>query len=191
MNRKDSTQILMEEEVSDLNSVVISARKLKEKTLGNNTKSKFIGHLFYYEQLGKEMGIRINIGNRQNFVDSFSFNISYNRFSVKSFFRLNMYKIVNGKPSENVLKENIIIPVSAKQTGRITTNLQDFKIVLTEDVIVTLEWIDTEGQIKPTEALVISVGLFTGGTYEHESKEAKMRKRLKGFGLGFTLDVTR
>jgi len=37
--------------------------------------------------------------------------------------------------------------------------------------------------------LVISVGLFTGGVYERNSKEAKMRKRLKGMGLGFTMDV--
>ncbi len=188
-NKKNGIQVNLEEEVAELKEVVVTAKKWKKKTLGNNTKSTFIGHLFYYEQLGKEMGIRMNVGRRPTFVDSFNFHISYNRFSAKSFFRLNMYKIKNGKPDENVLKENIIISVEPKQTGMISTNLRAYDIVLTEDVITTLEWVDNEGEIKPTEALIVSVGLLTGGTYERGSKESKMKKKLKGMGLGFTMDV--
>lgn len=111
LNKKGNIAINLEEEISELNEVVVTARKWKKKTLGNKTKSTFIGHLFYYEQLGKEMGIRMNVGRRPMFVDDFNFHISYNRFSAKSFFRLNMYKIVNGKPSDNILKRNIIISV--------------------------------------------------------------------------------
>ena len=96
---------------------------------------------------------------------------------------------VNGKPTENILKNNIIIGVEPKQTGMITTDLKGYDIVLTEDVLVTLEWIDSEGEVKPTEALIVSVGLLTGGTYERNSKEAKMKKKLKGMGLGYTMDV--
>ena len=129
------------------------------------------------------------LGRRPNFVESFNFHISYNRFSAKAFFRLNMYKMVNGKPTENILKKNIIIGVEPKQTGMITTDLKAYDIVLTEDVLVTLEWIDSEGEVKPTEALIVSVGLLTGGTYERNSKEAKMKKKLKGMGLGYTMDV--
>ena len=189
LNQKNGLQISLEEEILALTEVVVTAKKWKKKILGNKTKSTFIGHLFYHEQLGKEMGIRMNVGRRPNFVDSFNFHISYNRFSAKAFFRLNMYKIVNGKPSENILKNNIIIAIEPKQTGTITTNLEAYDIVLSEDVIVTLEWIDNEGEIKPTEALIVSVGLITGGTYERGSKESKMKKKLKGMGLGFTMDV--
>lgn len=189
LNKKGNIEINLEEENSQLNEVVVTARKWKKKTLGNKTKSTFIGHLFYYEQLGKEMGIRMNVGRRPTFVDDFNFHISYNRFTSKSFFRLNMYKIVNGKPSDNILKRNIIISVEPNQTGMITTNLKEYDIVLTEDVIVTLEWVDNEGEVKPAEALVISVGLLTGGTYVRDSKESTMRKKLKGMGLGFTMNV--
>lgn len=189
LNQKGNIQISLEEEISELNEVVVTAKKWKKKTLGNKTKSSFIGHVFYYEQLGKEMGIKMNVGIKPAFVDDFNFHISYNRFSAKSFFRLNLYKIVNGKPLENILKDNVIIPVEAKQTGIISTNLKDYDIVLTEDVMVTLEWIDNEGEINPTEALVISVGLLTGGTYQRSSKQANMKKVLKGMGLGFTMDV--
>lgn len=189
LNKKGSIEVNLEEEISELNEVVVTARKWKKKTLGNKTKSTFIGHLFYHKQLGKEMGIKMNVGRRPTFVDDFNFHISYNRFSAKSFFRLNMYKIVNGKPSDNILKSNIIIPVEPKQTGLVTTSLKKYDIVLTEDVIVTLEWVDNEGEVKPTEGLVISVGLLTGGTYERESKESTMKKKLKGMGLGFTMNV--
>ena len=181
--------IEMQEDISELNEIVLRSKVWKHKALGNNTKSTFIGHLFYYQQLGKEMGIRMNVGKKPLFVDTFNFHISYNRFSAKSFFRLNMYRIVNGKPTDNILQQNIIIPVEANQTGTISTDLSEYNIVLTEDVITTLEWIDNEGEIQPTEALVISVGLMTGGTYERNSKQARMKKKLKGMGLGFTLDV--
>ncbi len=189
LNKKGNIEVNLKEEISELNEVVVTAKKWKNKVLGNKTKSTFIGHLFYYEQLGKEMGIRMNVGRKPTFVDDFNFHISYNRFSAKSYFRLNMYKIVNGKPSDNILKNNIIISVEPKQTGMISTNLKEYDIVLTEDVIVTLEWVDNEGEIKPTEALIISVGLLTGGTYERGSKESKMKKKLKGMGLGFTMNV--
>ena len=189
LNKKGEIEVNLEEEISELNEVVVTARKWKKKTLGNKTKSTFIGHIFYYEQLGKEMGIKMNVGRKPTFVDDFNFHISYNRFSAKSFFRLNMYKIVNGKPSENILKSNIIISVEPKQTGMISTNLKEYDIVLTEDVIVTLEWVDNEGEIKPTEGLIVSVGLLTGGTFERGSKESIMRKKLKGMGLGFTMNV--
>lgn len=189
LNQKTNIQIDLEEEISVLTEVVVTAKKWKKKTLGNRTKSTFIGHPFYYEQLGKEMGIRMNVGRRPTFVDSFNFHISYNRFSVKSFFRLNMYKIKNGKPVKNVLKESIIISVEPEQTGTVSTDLRKYNIVLTEDVITTLEWVDNEGEIKPTEALIVSIGLLTGGSYERGSKESKMKKKLKGMGLGFTMEV--
>lgn len=189
MQHKAGLQINLEEDISALDEVVLNTSSWKKKILGNETKSNFIGHLFYYEQLGKEMGIRININKKPKFVETFNFHVSYNRFSAKSFFRLNIYEIIKGKPGQNILTENIIISVEPHQTGMISTNLEAYNIVLDKDVLVTLEWIDNEGEIKPTEALIISVGLFTGGVYERNSKEMKMKKRLKGMGLGFTMDV--
>jgi pimeloyl-ACP methyl ester carboxylesterase len=189
LNKKKKIYINLDEEISELDEVVITAKNWKRKVLGNKTKSTFIGHVFYYKQLGKEMGIRMNIGRRPKIVESFNFHISYNRFSAKAIFRLNIYKIEKGRPMENIMKNNILIHVDPKQTGIISTDLRDYDIVLSEDVITTLEWVDSEGEVKPTEALIISVGLLTGGTYERGSKETKMKKKLKGMGLGFTMDV--
>ncbi len=189
VNSNKKNTVYLTEEIAALNEVVLTAKKWKRKTLGNKTESKFIGHVFYYGYLGREMGIRMNVGKRPMFVDDFSFHISYNRFSAKVFFRLNIYKLEKGRPTSNILKENILISVEAKETGLITTDLRPYDIVLTEDVMVTLEWIDHEGELKETEGLVISVGLLTDGTFDRNSKTSKMKKRLKGLGLGYTMKV--
>ncbi len=181
--------ISLEEDLGELDTVVITVKALKKKTLGNKTTSKFISHLFYYGQLGKETGIKINIKKKPTYIDEFNFHISYNRFSAKALFRLNMYTLKDGKPDKNILKNNIIIPVDAKQTGLVTTDLRDYDIVASEDILVSLEWIGTEGKINNTEAIQISLGLLTGGTYERQSSQGEMKKILKGMGLGYTLKV--
>ena len=184
-----ATTIPLKEAISELDEVVLTARAWKGKTLGNKTESNFIGHLFHYDQMGKEMGIRMNVGRQPLLVDNFSFHVYHNRFSGKVSFRLNIYRLEGGKPVGNILKENIIIPVASEQTGRIHRDLRPYNIVLTEDVLVTLEWVDADAKVKQTEALAVSVGVLTGGTYERLSKESEMKKVLRGLGLGYTLDV--
>ena len=90
----------LKEAISELDEVVLTAREWKRKTLGNKTESNFIGHLFHYEQMGKEMGIRMNVGRQPLLVDNFSFHVYHNRFSGKVTFRLNMYHLKGGKPVE-------------------------------------------------------------------------------------------
>jgi len=183
-------EIVLEEDINQLNEVVVKAPKIwKTKVLGNKTKSKFIGHLFYSGCLGKEMGIKINIRKKPTYIDEFNFHIYHNRFVSKAFFRLNMYAIDKGKPTENILKQNIIIPVEAKQTGVISADLRKYGIVVSEDILVALEWVGVESKIRDTDAIAISLGVLTGGTYERENVKDKMKKKLKGMGLGFTLKV--
>lgn len=189
LNSNDPIRIGLKEAVSELDEIVLTAREWKRKTLGNKTESKFIGHLFHYQNMGKEMGIRMNVGRKPLLVDNFSFHVSYNRFNANTLFRLNMYNLKGGKPDRNILKENIILTVAPEETGRIGVDLRPYDIVLTEDVLVTLEWVDVVGEVEDTDALAVSVGVLTGGTYERTSKEAQMKKVLKGLGLGFIMDV--
>ena len=130
----------------------------------------------------------MNIRKMPTFVDAFNFNISYNRLSVKSFFRLNIYHSSKGKPAHNILRENIIIPIAAKQTGPVSIDLKKYEIVLKNDVIVTLEWIDHEGQPKKGEGIYFSLGLFSKGTYVRYSSQGKLKKH-RGFGVGFNMAV--
>jgi dienelactone hydrolase len=188
LNRKDGFKITMTEQISELEEVVVTAKKWKFKTLGNKTKSKFLGSGFAYDMMGSEMGVRINVRKQPTLVESFNFYISHNTLSAKAIFRLNLYKIKGGKPSENILQESILIPIESGQTGNISTDLKKYDIVLTDDVIATLEWVEVEGEVKTGQGVYLSLGLFTGGTYHRKSSQGKIKK-LRGLGVGFNLDV--
>lgn len=188
LRQQGTIQIKLEEEISSFPDIVVTAEELQSKVLGNKSKSKFMSTGFAYNQLGAEVGIKIKIRNQPTFVDAFNFNISYNRLSAKVLFRLNIYDIQDGKPSTNILNENIIIPIEPKQTGLITVDLREYDIVLNDDSIVTLEWIENVGEVKKGEGIFFSIGMFTGGTYVRNSSQGQIDK--KGFfGVGFNLDV--
>ncbi|MEM1257318.1 MAG: carboxypeptidase-like regulatory domain-containing protein, partial [Bacteroidota bacterium] len=72
----DTLRVALSEEISELDEVVVSAKAFKRRTLGNKTESKFLGTGFGYDQLGAEMGIKINVRKNPTFVDAFNFTIS-------------------------------------------------------------------------------------------------------------------
>lgn len=189
-SKKTPLLIKLEEQISELNEVILIAKTFKKKTLGNKTKSKFISTGFSYSQLGAEMGIKINVRKKPTLVDAFNCNISYNRLSAKSIFRLNFYTVKKNRPFKNILTTNILLEVEPKQTGLITVDLKPYDIVLNEDVIVTLEWVDNKGENKKGEAIFFSVGLLTNGTIYKKSSQAKFKK-LSSLGVGFSLNVRR
>lgn len=180
--------IKLEEQISELNEVVITAKVFKKKTLGNKTESKFLSTGFSYDQLGAEMGIKINIRKNPTLVEAFNFNISYNRLSAKSIFRVNFYNIKNNKPFGNILTKNILVPIEPKQTGQIKVDLKPYNIVLNDDVIVALEWVNSEGENNKDEAIFFSLGLMTNGTLYKKSSQADFKKH-SSLGLGFNIEV--
>jgi hypothetical protein len=186
--QKNNIQINLIEEVSQLEEIVIGGKGVKSKTIGNKTQTKFINAGFAYDQLGAEIGIKMNIRKDPTFVDAFHCSISQNRLSAKAIFRLNIYEVSKGRPGGNLLKNNILIPVNPKQTGVIAVDLKKYNIVLKEDVIVTMEWIENEGETNKGEAIFFSLGVLTGGTLHRESSQGKLKK-LNGMGVGFTMDV--
>lgn len=186
--KRQPISIKLEEQISELGEVVITAKAYKKKTLGNKSQSKFISTGFSYDQLGAEMGVKINVRKNPTFVDAFNFNISYNRLSAKSIFRVNFYSIEKNKPKENILTENILVSIEPKQDGKITVDLKPYDIVLTNDVIVALEWIETDGENNKEEAIFFSLGMFNSGTLYKKSSQAKFKKH-SSMGVGFNVDV--
>ena len=186
--KRQPISIKLEEQISELGEVVITAKAYKKKTLGNKSQSKFISTGFSYDQLGAEMGVKINVRKNPTFVDAFNFNISYNRLSAKSIFRVNFYSIEKNKPKENILTENILVSIEPKQVGKITVDLKPYDIVLTNDVIVALEWIETDGENNKEEAIFFSLGMFNSGTLYKKSSQAKFKKH-SSMGVGFNVDV--
>lgn len=188
MLKKQPVSIKLKEQINELDEVVITAKEFRKKILGNETESKFMSTAFSYDQLGAEMGVKINIRKKPTFADTFNFNISYNRLSAKSIFRINFYSVENNKPHENILTENILVPIEPKQVGKITIDLKPYNIVLNNDVIVTLEWVASDGENNNGEAIFFSIGMFNSGTLYKKSSQAKFKK-YSNMGVGFNIDV--
>lgn len=180
--------IELDENIESLTEVVVVANAYKARVLGNKTESKFISTGFSYDQLGAEMGVKIKIKKSPTFVDSLNVHVSYNRLSARSIFRVNFYAVENGRPGENILKDNILIGISPKQTGLISVDLRPYNIILQEDTYVTLEWIKNEGINEKGEAIFFSLGMLNNATIYKPSSQAGFKKH-SSLGVGFNLNV--
>ncbi|GAA3627127.1 carboxypeptidase-like regulatory domain-containing protein [Flavivirga jejuensis] len=180
MPRLDSI-ISLEQEITELEEVVLSNKKLKERTLGNKTKSKSMIGGFSTNQLGNEVGIVIKTKKKPTYINRFNASIASNKYdNVK--FRLNFYNLKEGLPYKNILKENIILSTGIKE-GVLSADLSKYNIVVEDDFFVSLEWIEDLGK----DGLMFSIGLFGSPIIERKTSQGDWNK--VGVGIGFTVDV--
>lgn len=172
------------EETSKLNEVVVQAKKLKVKILGNSTRHKSVEAGFKKNSLGAEIAVPLNIKTKGTQLRKFMVNISSNTLD-KAMFRLNIYKKdERGMPGENILQENIIIEPKEK-TGFIELDLKPYGLYVDDDVFVSLEWIKDLGDV---EGLRFSTKLAGTGTYFRQASQDKWEK-ITPFGVGLHVEV--
>ena len=186
--QKEEPCFLLTEKVSELKEVIISAKTVRVKTIGNTATSRLVSVAFPLRLLGSEIGIKIKLGNKPVILKSFQFTISSNRLDT-SVFRLNIYHFKNGAPSENTLRQNILIPVG-KQTGGYAVNLSDYKIVLKDDILLSLESIEGSSSALKPGAIFLSAGLLNSPTWHRQTSQGEWKK-VNGIGVGFNLRVQR
>jgi hypothetical protein len=178
--------IPLKENVSGLKEVVITAKAMKTEIRGNTTTSNLVNIGLPLRFLGSETGIRLALGKKPVVLKSFSFNISDNRVDT-AVFRLNIYNFKNGVPHENILHQNILVPLG-KQTGRYTLNLTDYKLVLSGDVLISLEWIEGSYSKAGHGALFLSAGFLNSATWHRLTSQAGWKKA-SGLGVGFNVVI--
>lgn len=96
--------------------------------------------MYANQNLGSEVGRKFHISKKNTKIEGFRFFISGNDFSSVKL-RLNVYAINRGKPGQNLLKEDIYIDIQNRKKGWIGINLAHYDIFVSENVIVSLEWI--------------------------------------------------
>jgi hypothetical protein len=176
--------VVLNKQQNQLPDVVIQVKKLRIKTLGNTSTSKFFSVGFPLRDLGSEVGIKVSLGKRDVLLRSFNFNISYLRLDTATF-RFNIYATKEGMPSENLLKQNILIAIGNK-AGNYKIDLAQYRLLLKGDVLISLEWI--AGKTSAEHGNVqFSAGLLAS-SYHRKTTEAKWVK-FKGLGAGFNLQV--
>jgi len=177
----NNPNLKMEENIENLDEVIIISKKdWKEKTLGSETKSTSMT-MGFSSNLGSELGRKINITKKQTHILKFNAHVALNTYeSIK--LRLNFYTIKNGLPNEKINTENIYVDFIDK-SGSLTVNLEKYKLIVSNDIIITLEWVDNygDGQFR------ISSRLGTSGIKQKDSSEDNWR--VLPFTLGYNIFV--
>lgn len=179
---KESRSIKLSEKVIELNKVVVSTKKLKEKILGNKTKSRMMRGGFRNAELGNELGIKIKIKKSPTYITKLHANVTSNT-SEKLKFRLNFYDIEKGLPNEKLINQNIIFSIDTKEGG-FTLDLSEYDIVVEEDFFLTVELIENERN-KESEVF-FSAGLLGNATVTRLTSQAEWEK-LGSVGIGFSV----
>ena len=167
-----------------LSEVIIKAKKPRIKTVGNTSQSKFFSVGFPLKFLGSEVGVAVSLGKKNVLLRSFNFNISQTRLDSCTF-RLNIYSLKDGVPSENLLSQNILIAIGNKP-GNYKIDLTPDRLVMKDKIFVSLEWISGKTTAKQG-AVFFSAGLLSS-SYHRKTTEASW-EQFKGLGAGFNLQV--
>ena len=183
--------VALTEAVATLREVVIEdqrykGRKLKERVIGNTKAVTSNQTYFKFNELGNEMGILVKVRRNPTFVQDFNLYITENKYDTFKF-RINFYSVKNGLPNETLLSENIIVNFSQPE-GQITVDLREYNIVLEENTIVTMEWIEDLGK----HGLSFATDSGSGNpTITRQTSQGNW-KRMNGIyknGIGITLKV--
>ena len=178
--------LALQRQETELQEVFVSRKKLEVRTLGNTTTSTFVSVGLPLKFLGSEIGVRINLGKKLVLIKNFVFNISDSRIDT-AVFRLNIYHFKNGIPQENILQKNILISVG-KRKGKYIIPLGDYKLLLKDDILISLEWIEGSVSGAGNGVIFLSAAFLNSPTWHRLTSQDKWKKAT-GFGVGFNVEV--
>lgn len=176
-------QIILNKSVTTLSEVTVKPKKYVTKVLGNTANSIRFTMGFQSNDLGNELGTVMKIKKSPTFIEDVNFNIAVNNHDSLTF-RLNIYKMENGFPSENILKEPIFVSI-AGSTRTLTVDLKKYNLIVEDDFFVSLEWI----KFLKGEGLYFCGGVYNADSYVRQTSQGNWEK-IDYFGLGFYTTVS-
>jgi len=140
--------LLLRAQAVPLTEARVQAKNLKRQVLGNSTPGitlRMDG--FDNNMAGNQIGQLISI-KKPAFLESVAIRPSHFDYDTVCF-RLNIYKLCNDYPAENILPKSIFWVVTYEQAqGRVSLDLRPYHLYLTEDVVITLELVNSLGPGK-------------------------------------------
>jgi hypothetical protein len=167
-NRVDS--IFMEKEHYELSEVIIKPEKYKEKQIGNIFQYGIAGS-YDNDQLGHELGIKIELKGKPSLIEGLGFYLSENSCGPL-LFRVNIYTIKDSFELENILKQKIFIKTE-KKTGDVYFDLEKYNIIMEEDFVITIEWI--KNYEKACIYFRMMPGISKCSVYSRQTSQAKWK----------------
>ena len=196
---KTKEPILLQPETMELDQVVISSKKikLKPKKIGRTSKGLGFMHINFYtthekdvdDRLSKERGMALKI-KRNCHIKDLNFNVTSNQFkSLK--FRVNIYKIENGLPTDLIIQDNIIFEIKDNFLGWVKVDLEPYDIQLkkeNDEVAVTIQWLESVKTDKKSK--YFSISATTSPLHTFFSREKPMDTWTKNnYNLSFYLNA--
>ena len=154
----------------ELATVTIHPSHLKTRILGSKTENRAISAGFKINDLGSELGVLIKTKKNPTFVRRFNCFVAHNSYDTL-FFRVNIYDAPNGKPTHNLLSQNVFVEKVGFKSGWISIDLSPYTIEVQNDFVVSLEWVKD---------------LDTNVPKDISTREAQ-RKMRRGEGLSFSV----
>ncbi|AQX06843.1 hypothetical protein BAX97_04445 [Elizabethkingia meningoseptica] len=119
---------------------------------------------------GGERGILIKPKNKTYYIKDINFHIAENNFKSLNV-RLHIRKLKDNLPDQELLQNNIIIPVTINK-GWVSEDISRYKIKIDEPIVVSLEWLDNSTCNQNCNFL-ISLNYFSGKLFAKEASESK------------------
>jgi hypothetical protein len=143
--KDQENEIKLEVETTQLPEVIVKPLgKLKKVGTDSYTKP---GPVCGWSGLefgkGSEHGLKIELGDQAVRLKRISIRVFFLSFD-SCLFRLHVRDIVDNLPHNELLNENIMIPI-AKNSGWVDIDLNKYNLVFKGDLAVTIEWIKVIG----------------------------------------------
>jgi len=138
----ENNTIELHQKINELDEIIISSKRkqVKQRKLGGYKKSIYNtgeSNTNNYG-VGKEYGIEIKYPGYDYIIKDVNFHLKYNTID-SVLFRLNIYKVSkNGLPENSILLNQLFVK-SFKNDKLINTNIEERKININQDIIVTVE----------------------------------------------------
>lgn len=92
---------------------------------------------------GSEIGIKIELGERAVRLQSMHIRVHVQSFD-SCLFRLHIRRIADNLPLNELLNNNVLIPI-AKKSGWVDIDLSNYNLIFKGDIALTLEWLKVIG----------------------------------------------
>ena len=86
-----------------------------------------------------------------------------------------------------MLQKNIIVSVG-KRTGKYSIPLSGYKLMMKDEILISLEWIEGTASGPENGAIFLSAAFLNSPTWHRLTSQGKWKKA-NGLGVGFHIEV--
>lgn len=159
--------IFLNPKLYNLREIKVVCPKTRDIVLGDPVTTDVLRSGFADNDLGSELGIRIETRGKVKLED-LNLNIATCTYDSVTY-RLNIYQIEKNNDYNNILSEPIYITFSKEKINEvITLDLRKYSLVVNGDILISLELYKNLGQGK----LLFHTQYFTGSTYHRKCSMA-------------------